>query len=163
MVKFIAAIDEKLGIADDHGIPWQGKIPGDVTYYREKVSDGGLLLMGYGLYKELTKPYPGGMNYVATTNADEKFPEGFEPVTDAVEFIKSHDEDIWNLGGAGLFGSTIDYAEELYITQLKGDFNCTKFFPQYKDNFELVSSSPEQEENGIKYTFQVWKRKKVLV
>lgn len=162
MVRFIAAVDSKLGIADDHGIPWQGKIPGDVAYYREKINDGGLLLMGYGLYKELTHPYPGGTNYVATGNKDEKLMDGFEPVSDAVEFIKSHNEDIWNLGGAMLFSSTLDYADELYITQLQADFNCTKFFPSFKDEFELVSSGPEQEENGIKYNFQVWKRKKAF-
>lgn len=163
MLKLIAAVDEKLGIADDHGIPWQGKIPGDVAYYREKVSDGGTILMGYGLYKELTRPYPGGVNYVATSNTSEKLMDGFEPVADAVEFIKKTKDDIWDLGGAGLFASTIDYAEELYITQLSGDFKCTKFFPKFKDQFELVSQSDEHEENGIKYTFQVWKRTKAFV
>ncbi len=162
MVRCIAAMDEKRGIADDHGIPWQGKIPGDIKYYRDKVNDGGTILMGYGLYVELTKPYPGGTNYVATSK-DEKLREGFEPVSDAVEFIKSSHNDIWNLGGAGLFASTIDYAEELYITQIDGDFGCTKFFPEFKNQFQLVTSGDPITENGVTYRFQVWKRAKALV
>lgn len=159
----IAAIDEKQGIADDHGIPWQGKIPGDIAYYRAKINDGGTLLMGYGLYKELSRPYPGGINYVAAKDLKEPLREGFEPVTDAVEFVKNEKHDVWNLGGALLFASTFDYAEELYITQLKGDFSCTKFFPAYKQDFSLASATDWVEENGIKYRFEIWKRAKTVV
>ena len=158
MIRAIVAIDEKRGLADDHGIPWQGKLPTDVNYYREKVKTG-TLLMGYGLYKELTRPYPGGINYVATSNHDEKLHEGFEPVYDAREFLKNCNGDAWNLGGAGIITSTFDLIDELYITQLEGDFHCTKFFPEYKDKFELVSETEPQTENGITFRFTVWKRK----
>jgi dihydrofolate reductase len=153
-------MDEKQGIADGHGIPWQGKIPGDVAYYRKKIQDGGIILMGYGLYKELSKPYPGGINYVASMNAKEKLRPGFEPVTDARAFLENAKGNVWNLGGAALFTSTIDLADEVYITQLNGDYKCTKFFPPFKDQFELASNSEPQTENGITYTFQIWKRVK---
>jgi dihydrofolate reductase len=157
MIRFIAAIDEKRGIANDHGIPWQGKLPSDVAYYRNKVKSG-ILLMGYGLYKELTKPYPGSINYVATSNKEEKLHEGFEAVADARAFITNAKSDVWNLGGAGLFGSTLDLADELYITQLEGDFGCTKFFPDFEDKFTLVSQTQMQTENDITFQFEVWKR-----
>ncbi len=159
MVRFMVAIDEKRGIANDHGIPWIGKIPGDQEYYRAKINDGSTMVMGYGLYKELTAPYPGGINYVATSNPSEKLRDGFEPITDAHEFIRKNKGDVWDLGGAGLYGGTFDLADELYITQLKGDFHCTKFFPDYEQDFEMVKESPPKTENGITYTFQVWKRK----
>jgi dihydrofolate reductase len=157
MIRFIAAIDSKNGIADEHGIPWQGKIPSDVKYYRDKVK-GGTILMGYGLYKEISNPYPGGTNYVATSKTDERLREGFQPVPDARKFLEEAKGDVWNLGGAGLFASTFDFADELYITQLDGDFNCTKFFPQFKEQFQLVSSSDPITENNITFRFQVWKR-----
>lgn len=159
MVRCIAAVDEKRGIADEHGIPWQGKIHGDVVYYREKIK-GTPVIMGYGLYKELSHPYPQSANYVAVSGTSEKLRPGFETVEDAHAFLENFDGDIWNLGGALLFSSTLDLADELYITQLKGDFKCTKFMPTYKDEFELVSSSEPQTENSITYTFEVWKRKK---
>lgn len=157
MIRCIAALDEKQGIANDHGIPWQGKIPGDVAYYHDKVKDNPVI-MGFGLYKELTKPYPGGSNYVATTDPNVKLRDGFKPVTDAVAFLNDYKGDIWDMGGALLFASTIDLVEELYITQLEGDFKCTKFFPEYKDSFERVSRSPAYQENGVTYYFEVWKR-----
>ncbi len=157
MIRTIVAIDEKRGLANDHGIPWQGKIPTDVKYYHDKIKQG-TLLMGYGLYRELSKPYPGGINYVATSNKDEKLRAGFEPVYDAREFIKNAKDDVWNLGGAGVIASTFDLIDELYITQLEGDFNCTKFFPEYEQEFEKVSESEPLTENGITFRFTVWKR-----
>ena len=163
MIRFIAAIDEKQGIADEHGIPWQGKIPGDVKYYTDKIKHGGVILMGYGVYKELSHPYEGGTNYVATKDHSEKLRPEFVPIDDAMEFLKNANDDVWDVGGAMLFASTIDFAEELYITQLEGDFKCTKFFPPYKNQFTLAHSEEPITENGVTYRFQVWKRTKAYV
>jgi len=156
MIRFIAAIDEKLGIADEHGIPWQGKIPTDVAYFRTKTINSSVM-MGYGWYVEQKLPLPSRQNLVATSNP-EPLREGFVKVDDAREFLKNTDTDIWVGGGAGLFASTIDLADELYLTQLQGDFGCTKFFPGFKDKFELISESEPQTENGITFTFQIWQR-----
>jgi len=156
MIRFIAAIDQKHGIADDHGIPWQGKLSTDVKYYHDKIKTG-TLLMGYGLYKELSHPYPGGINFVATSK-HETLRDGFEPVADARAFLQKAQGDVWNLGGAALFASTIDLADELYLTKIEADFNCTKFFPEYEHNFTLVSQTPSQVENGLTFTFTVYKR-----
>ncbi len=166
MIRFLAAIDSKRGLADEHGIPWQGKVPGDVKYYHDKLKTG-LIIMGYGTYVQLSKPMDNRLNYVAT-DKDEDLREGFHVVKDAREFLQLNQQageapgpDIWVLGGAGLFTSTFDFADELYLTQLEGDFNCTKFFPEYEQDFEKVSESDPITENGITYRFTVWKRKKI--
>lgn len=159
MIRFIAALDNQKGIADDRGIPWQGKVPSDVQYYHDKINSGGTILMGYGLYKELTRgPYGGQVNYVAT-QGDRPLREGFERVADARAFLRATQGDIWNLGGALLFSSTLDLADELYLTLLDQDFHCTKFFPDYEDKFQMVSASEPLTENGISFRFTVWKRK----
>lgn len=159
MIRAIVAIDENRGLADDHGIPWQGRIPTDVKYYRDKIKSGGTILMGLGLYKELKKPYEGGTNYVAIGDTDTPLMEGFEAVTDAREFLKNAQGDVWHTGGAALFESTFDLIDELYITQLQASFECTKFFPEYKDKYQMVSESDPVTESDITFTFQVWKPK----
>jgi dihydrofolate reductase len=158
MIRFIAAIDNKRGIANEHGIPWQGRIPGDVKYYHDKLKTG-IILMGYGVYRELTKPYEGGVNYVASNDPNTELSEGFELVTDARKFIQEAKGDVWNAGGAILFESTFDLADELYLTQLEGDFDCTKFFPAYEQEFTKVLEDEPITENGITYRFTVWQRK----
>ncbi len=157
MIRSIVALDSKRGLADDHGIPWQGKIPSDTKYYRAKLT-AGTLLMGYGMYKEITKPYPGGTNYVAT-DSDEELRPGFEAVSDARKFLQEASGDVWNLGGAGLIASTLDLIDELYITQLEGDFGCTKFMPVYQQDYIKISESDPLTENGITFRFTVWCRK----
>lgn len=157
MIRFIAAIDEKRGIADDHGIPWMGKIPGDVAYFRQK-TEGHILVMGTGFYNELSKPFTNRRN-VVLTSSDEPLRPGFEKISDADEFLRNTQEDIWVGGGAAVFASTIKHAEELYLTLIDGDFACTKFFPDFKDNFEQINASPDIIENGVTYRFTVWRRK----
>jgi len=157
MIRFIAAIDSKQGIANEHGIPWQGKIPGDVANFRAKTLHGAVV-MGMGWYKEQIKPLPERRNIVATSDPGPLRP-GFEAVADANKFLEQATEDIWVGGGAGLFASTLDQADELYLTQLDRDFKCTKFFPKFKDQFVLKTESEPMTENGITYTFQVWVRK----
>ena len=158
MPKFtcVAAIDEERGLADDHGIPWLGKIPTDVRHYHAEI-DGGNILMGYGTYIELAKPFP-GRNLVAT-NKPEPLRPGFELVTDARKFLHDSTEDVWIFGGAGLFASTFDLATDLHLTRLEGDFHCTKFFPEFEDAFTLTSQSEPMAQNGITFRFETWRRK----
>src|ERR1700722_3301168 len=105
MIRFIAALDSQLGIANSEGIPWQGKLPTDVAYYRQKTA-GGTVLMGYGDYLEHKQP-PERRTFVATRRDDPLRP-GFERVSDARKFLINAKQDIWVDGGANLFANTID-------------------------------------------------------
>lgn len=157
MIRFIAALDSKKGLADDRGIPWQGKTPGDVAQFRDKTIDGAVM-MGAGWYKEQIKPLPKRRNLVATSSPEELRP-GFEKVIDAHDFLENTKEDIWVGGGAGLFASTLDLADELHLTRINEDFKCTKFFPDFENKFSLKSESDPITENDITYCFQVWVKK----
>lgn len=154
MIRCIVAIDDKRGMANEQGIPW--KIPGDQKYFVDSLETD-LTLMGYGTYLEVKKPFGHHDNYVATAR-HEKLRKGFIKVSDARQFLSHATEDVWNIGGAGLLGQTIDLIDELYITQLEGDFGCTKFFPEFKEEFRLATESRPITENGITYRFQVWRR-----
>ncbi len=157
MIRFIAAIDSRSGLAEDHGIPWGRKLTSDIAQFRSRTR-GGVLMMGYGWYQEQQKPLSERRNLVATTKPGP-LREGFERVGDAREFLKSFKGDIWVGGGAGLFAATIDLADELYLTKVDGDFKCTKFFPDYQGSFELISASETHRENGISFVFEIWKKR----
>lgn len=161
MIRFIVAVDEKRGMANDHGIPWAGKIPSDVEYFRD-LTKHATVLMGYGTYVEFDKPLSLRRNLVATTK-DEQLRPGFKPVHDAIKFLKEATENIWVIGGAGLFQSTLPLADELHITQLEGDFHCTKLFPEYEQSFICFSQSEPITENDITFRITVWRRKRIKV
>ena len=157
MIRFIVAIDSNNGIADEHGMPWQGKIPSDVAYYRGKIKNH-TYIIGYGTYAELKNPIS-DTNVLVATHKTAKLRPGYKQVTDPLEYTKNAKEDVWVGGGAIVFSQLFDLADELYITQLEGDFHCSKFFPDFRTEFELMSSSKTHTENGINFSFQTWKRK----
>jgi dihydrofolate reductase len=155
MIRFIAAIDNKRGLANDQGIPWN--LPTDKKYFADETKNG-TIIMGFRTYEEFDKPLGGRKNFVVdNTNSDLR--SGFQSINNVGEFLNQHGELVWIIGGAGLFGQTINFADELYITQLNSDFNCTKFFPEYSADFELLSSSDSIAENDITFRFEIWKRK----
>lgn len=156
MIKLIAAIDSLGGIADDTGIPWS--IPSDSEYYKKVISASGKVLMGYNTYLNHEETITSKTEYVVTSHT-EPLRAGFVPVSDIETFL-TQTPYIWVVGGSGVFKEAIPLADYLYITQVEGDFNCTKFFPKFGDDFEMIRSSKILTENGYKYQYQIWQNKK---
>jgi dihydrofolate reductase len=80
MIRAIAVMDSKKGLANDKGIPWLGKIPTDTRYFREK-TENSTILMGFNTYKEFAKPLSNRRNLVLTNDPTPLRP-GWEPVND---------------------------------------------------------------------------------
>jgi len=157
MLRLIAAMDEHLGVADEHGIPWQGKVPLDTDRFHELTSDG-LIVMGYGTYREFDKPLHDRVNFVVS-RPDTELRAGFTLVPDANQFFDQHsDELVWLIGGAALFSDSLSRADQLFLTRLDTDFHCTKFFPAFTDCFRLAGDDGPHVQNGITFHFQTWLR-----
>lgn len=155
MIRLIAALDSQRGIATDSGIPW--KLPGDSAYFRQK-TEHGVIVMGRATYGEFAAPLHEEENLVLTT-ASGPLRTGFRAIADLHDLGAAHpDEDVWVIGGATVYRETIADAQELLLTQVLGDFHCTKFFPPYEGVFSLSSQSEDQRENGITYRFETWRR-----
>jgi dihydrofolate reductase len=155
VIRLIAALDSQRGIATDSGIPW--KLPGDSAYFRQKTAHG-VIVMGRATYDEFAAPLHQQENLVLTT-ASGPLRTGFRAIASLHNLGAAHpDEDVWVIGGATLYRETIGDARELQLTQVLGDFHCTKFFPPYAGVFSLCSQSEDHRENGITYRFETWRR-----
>jgi dihydrofolate reductase len=157
MIRGIAAVDDRLGLATDTGIPWS--IQADKDYFRSTIA-AGTVVMGYATYLEFSQPLAALGNYVATVDTADLRP-GFLPTGDVDSFLRDRQEGaVWVIGGAKLFAITIGQVEQLYLTRVDGDFACTKFFPQFESSFELVSDEPSPPTAGIPaIRFQIWTKK----
>lgn len=155
MIRQIAAIDSRQGIATDAGIPW--KLPGDTAYFHEKTATG-VIVMGWATYREFAVPLHHRENYVLSRDLTPLRP-GFQPVVNLTAVANDHPgQDIWVIGGAHVYAQTIGETEELLLTQVDGDFHCTKFFPAYEGVFRLAVQNDDQRENGTTYRFERWIR-----
>jgi dihydrofolate reductase len=158
VIRLIAAMDDKRGISGGHGIPWQGRIPADTKYFREQTAHG-VIVMGYRTYEEFAQTLHDRENFVVCRPGTSLRP-GFVGVPDVVEFLTRHsDETVWVIGGAVVYATTLPRADELYITQLDGDFKCTTFFPTFDDAFVLADDLGSHHENGIAFRFEIWRQK----
>jgi dihydrofolate reductase len=154
MIRLIAAIDSRRGISTDSGIPWT--LPGDSAYFREKTSSG-LIVMGRATYDEFAAPLHDRENFVLSRTSSP-LRKGFSVVGSLAELCAGHPgEDVWVIGGAIVYAETLDRADELLLTQVTGDFGCTKFFPPYLAAFALQTKSEEHEEGDVTYRFETWR------
>ncbi len=159
MIRAIASVDEKLGIAapgnDPYNIPW--RTTEDLRHFRH-LTQGGVVLMGRDTYETLKAPLPERRNVVASHTA-QILRDGFELVTDVDTFLqKNTSEAIWIIGGAALFTSALEYCDELHLTHVQGDFHCDRFFPEFADRFKVKSESEWQQSGEFTYKFAVYEK-----
>jgi dihydrofolate reductase len=155
MIRLIAAMDSRRGIATDSGIPW--KLPGDTAYFHDKTTTG-LILMGWATYNEFAAPLHERDSFVLTAGPGSLRP-GFRAIGSLDQLVTEHpDEDVWVIGGAAVYAETITEADELLLTQVAGDFHCTKFFPPYQTDFQVATQSDDHQDGGTHYRFETWRR-----
>jgi dihydrofolate reductase len=156
VIRLIAAIDETRGLSTDTGIPWH--LPGDVAHFRQLTANGAVL-MGRATYDEFAAPLPDRQNLVLTRSPDG-LRAGFQGVDDLDGLLANQggSEKLWVIGGSAVYAETIDRAEELSLTRVAGDFDCTKFFPPFEADFDLVDQGEVHRENGVAYRFETWRR-----
>jgi dihydrofolate reductase len=156
MIRAIAAFDDRRGLATDTGIPWH--IPADVEHFR-RLTASSTVLMGYATYLEFESPMAGRTNYVATRRTSA-LRDGFIPVGDLHTFFSHNlNDDLWVIGGATIYAETLEWVEELALTRIAGDFQCTKFFPPFETAFRLITDEVPPPVDGIpSIRFEAWRR-----
>jgi dihydrofolate reductase len=157
MIKAIFACDEKWGIGKKGGLPWS-KNSEDLKWFKE-CTDRQAVVMGRRTWESLpVKPLPNRLNFVITSTSMENCnprPHGSYNGSDVKKIVKDVIEartmgidDVWIIGGASLFKGTIKVIDELWISRIKGDFDCDTFLDKdgIAKHFELFSSGSK---NGL--------------
>lgn len=154
MIRLIAAIDDKRGLGDGKEQPFH--IEKDLQRFRDLTWEH-TILMGYTTY-QIIGALKGRRNVVASRDDELSLPDA-EVINDIPQFLANTSEDVWVIGGGKIFEASLDYADELYLTHVVGDFHCTVFFPEYESKFELIQKGDPITENGITFRFNIYKRK----
>jgi dihydrofolate reductase len=163
MIRLIAAVDNKRGLAKNGVMPWH--IPEDEHYFTEQTKTyGGNVLTGAATFRlsYRGKPLKDRQNFILTH--DETPIEGATAVHNLQAFLEGFkDKDLWVAGGAAVFKEVMDAgkADELYLTHIDGDFDCDRFFPEYEGAFQKLRESEVHEQNGYRFTYAVYGRSNV--
>ena len=92
-----------------------------------------------------------------TTNRDYKAPgcQVVGSVEEALKLLDPKDAEVFVIGGARVFKEAFDYADRVYLTEIKADFEGDTFFPKLEATvWQTVSREAHApDENQYHYEF----------
>jgi dihydrofolate reductase len=158
MISLLWAMDENRAIGRNNQLPWH--LPEDLKYFK-RVTMGKPIAMGRKTYDSIGRPLPGRENIVITRSQGITI-EGCTVIHDVNDLLKRDDEELFVIGGAEIFKEIIPFADRLYVTEIREEFEADTFFPEYNlSDWELIESTPgmKDEKNPYNYEFLVYQRK----
>lgn len=178
-MKCIVAVDKNWAIGKDNGLLVH--LPGDLKFFKENTM-GKVVIMGRKTLESLPggKPLPSRTTIVITK--DENYMSDFTGTDTTkllvatnfdelmshiltMEFMYGIDiaEDIFVAGGESIYKMLFPYCQEFIVTKIQEAFPADKHFPNLDKLLEDGSlkvkwQSDVHEENGIKYSFNIYTR-----
>lgn len=163
MISIICALAESNRVIGSQGrIPWH--ITKDLARFKEKTTNH-TVIMGRKTFDSLLAYYqksgrsiPKRNHIIVTRNKkyQVKIANCFivHSIEEALKLAKKIEKkEIFISGGAKLFKQTINLADKLYLTLVKGDFQGDAFFPGYSAFKKVVYKSPVFKEDKYNYYF----------
>lgn len=155
MINIIAAIGKNNELGKDNQLIWT--IKEDLQYFKT-ITTGKTIVMGYNTYKSINKLLPNRINVVISRT---EIKNGYIIMT-MEEILNKYlhsEEEIFVIGGAKIYKDFIDYASNLYITEINAEANADVFFPKFdKNKYDLIQSTPSST-NKLEYKFNIYKKK----
>ncbi len=79
----------------------------------------------------------------------------FASLPEALEYSKEFSEDVYVCGGQSIYEESIQYADYMYLSFIKGEHQGSVYFPE----FEEEEWSLEKEEEHDEFVFVIYRRK----
>lgn len=181
-VRVIAAACRGLGIGKDGQLPWH--LPSELQYFINNVTrvskPGKFNMVVWGKlcwysHPEETCSLPNVLHVVLSKTMDTPPDQAhfLRENFDSAVLLASQPplsaiiETIWVVGGTQVYEDALmhPWCDLIYLTDVMATFDCDVFFPAFDQSLFLLQDtfpgvpSEIQEENGIKYKFQVFKKK----
>lgn len=128
-LSIIVAADPNDGIGKDGALPW--KIRSEMQFFK-RTTMGKPIIMGRGTYHSIgEKPLPGRENFVVSSTpppGDVWWIRDFQKAIRR-EFEGLNAPEIMVIGGAQLYAAALPYADRIYLSRIKQEYDCDTFFP----------------------------------
>ena len=155
----IAAITEKRVIGKGSEIPWH--ISEDFQLFKKKTT-GNVIIMGSKTYRSIGKALPNRHNVVLTKNKiklpDATVLNDFEKaITHSKKYAVENNCKIFIIGGGSIYTQGLKFANKLYLSLVKKDYEGDVFFPEFKKKWKR---NVNQDIDYKDFTFTIWEKKK---
>ena len=163
-MKAIVAVDKNWGIGKDGQL--LKRLPGDMKYFKEKTL-GQTVIMGRKTLESLPggKPLPDRETVILTNDRSYRIPgvATFNCLSDlcvGMQFCET--DEAYVCGGASIYEQFMPYCSSFLVTKIFDEYPADRYFHNLDEdeNYELVWESPVYEEDGTKYQFTEYRRKR---
>lgn len=180
-IRLIAAACRNMGIGKDGYLPWD--LPKEFNFLLDTISavssSGKKNMLIWGRVSwfscpERVFPIPNTIHVVLSrvlSSVPERAHYLCGDFPTAVQLAEQGElvdlvETMWILGGPSVYREALEHpwCDLIYLTDIKAEFDCDVFFPHFdrnvyrKQDRYLGVPHEIQEENGVKFQFQVFKK-----
>lgn len=153
----IIAVDEEGGFSKDNQLPWY--FPDDLKHF-QKVTNGQVCVMGRKTYEDINRRLgpkanddvlPNRTSVVLSSSLVAQNCLVVRSKEALLNFIGTEQRMVFFIGGKSIFDLGLEIADELYLTNVPGKYNCDLFFPLQEvwEKFEIVLNTTT--ENGLQF------------
>jgi dihydrofolate reductase len=147
-------------IGADGALPWH--LPEDLRLFRA-LTLGTTVVMGRRTWASLpprVRPLPGRRNVVLSTTLAAA--EAGVPVATSVEEVLAAHEDLWVIGGGGVYTAFLPHAAEVVVTEVDGRFPGDTWAPRLDGDWERRMRVPAEgwlpSSSGLRFAVSWWRR-----
>ena len=146
----IAAMAENRVIGNQNTIPWH--LPEDFKWFK-KTTMGQTLLMGRKTFDSIGRPLPGRQTIILSRN-QLSIPDTVTVNTiESIETVSTSDT-IWVAGGSEIYQLMLPKCIDLYLTRVHKKPEGDTFFPEFENDYELISVL----EKNTEFSIEHWKK-----
>ncbi|WP_047985265.1 dihydrofolate reductase [Ornithinibacillus californiensis] len=163
MISLLFAMDRNQVIGANNDLPWH--LPNDLKFFKEKTT-GHTIVMGRKTFDSIGRALPNRRNIVLSRK-EIGLPDGVELIRDIEAILdinqENPNEELFVIGGGGLFEQILPYADRMYITLIDEDFHGDVLFPSFSmEEWAEVSrvKGVKDEKNPYDYYFIQYNRLK---
>lgn len=152
MVIIIAAIGSNRIIGTGDRLPWH--IPSEYNQFLSFVRDQ-TVLMGRRSYEIFRNDMVPERIVVVSRTLKTDRASVFRSLPEALEYSRTFPEDVFVCGGQSIYEESIQYADYMYLSFVKGEHQGNVYFPEFDEG----DWSVEKEEEHDEFTFVIYCRK----
>ena len=152
-------------IGADNNLPWN--ISEDLKVFK-RITMGNILLMGRRTFESIGRPLPGRISFVISSrevrgccgplsgegyNPDRGY--SFSSIFDAAGAAASLPGELFVIGGASVYAQMLPYADYIYLSAVKKNYDGNVFFPY----FDMGDWEVTEKKDYAEFEFSVLKRR----